>query len=339
MSQSKKTPNRPPVFSIIGSGSWATALLKILEHNGYQVKWWIRQNQDLESIQEHQRNPKYMGSLAIDLSKVTLTNQIKEAVQDADIVLLAVPSFFLENALRGLSKKDLKNKLVVSTIKGIIPSGHQLVTDYLNSHFGVLYENLVVLSGPSHAEEVAYGRMTYLTIGSHSKANSDQLCHVFKTDYLNFKTSEDITGIEYTAVFKNIYAIISGISNSMGYGDNFQAVLVNNALKELAQMLDAFTSSSRNIMDSVYMGDLLVTAYSQFSRNRTFGNMLGKGYSKKAALMEMNMVPEGYYAVQPAYELVEENNVNAPIVAAAFRIIHENISPGIEIRILEDKLE
>lgn len=335
--KSKQTGASPDI-AVIGSGSWATALLKILEHKGHTIHWWVRSDKSIEHIRDHGSNPKYLSALDIDISNIHLTNDISEAVEDVDICLLAVPSFFLQNALAQLPIDSFSNKLVVSAIKGIVPNHDQLVSDYLAREFGLPQQQFINISGPSHAEEVAFGRRTYLTLASQSETNATYIADLLNTHYLTIKTSEDVLGLEYAAVLKNVYAIAGGICNSLGYGDNFQAVLVAAAAREMETFVKRVAKSERNILETGYLGDLLVTAYSQFSRNRTFGNMIGKGYSTNSALMEMTMVPEGYYAIEPAFHLLNQYGVNAPILNAVYQILHEGHDPDRMIAEITDEL-
>lgn len=330
--------NENPEIAVIGSGSWATALLKILEYRGHRIHWWVRSQKSLAYIQQHQRNPKYLSSIDIDLKQIRLTNSVQEAVEKADVCLLAVPSFFIKQVLDDLPKNAFSGKMVISAIKGIVPDHDQLVSEYLHHEFSLPYQQFINISGPSHAEEVAYERRTYLTLAGHSYENANFIASLLKTEYLTINLSRDILGLEYAAVLKNVYAISGGICNSLGYGDNFQAVLVSAAAREMDEFLKKVAKSERNILETGYLGDLLVTAYSQFSRNRTFGNMIGKGYSTNAALMEMTMVPEGYYAIEPAYHLINQYEVDAPILKAVYEILHDNREGDEVIEEIADRL-
>lgn len=334
----KKAPANNPEITVIGSGSWGTAILKVLEQNGYRVNWWVRKKESIRYIRQHHRNPRYLSSLELDLSRINPSSNLKELVGKTKICFLAIPSSFLKDSLKSLSTKDFKDKLVVSAIKGIVPEKNQLVSEFMQETYHVPDKNFINLSGPSHAEEVAFERLTFLTLAGTSSENVNKIRELLENHFLNIRRSDDVTGLEYAAVFKNIYAIASGMANSLGYGDNFQAVLVAAATREMKHFLDKVAPQKRNILESGYLGDLLVTAYSQFSRNRTFGNMLGKGYSVKSALLEMNMIPEGYYAIVPAYEKAQKNKVEEPILKAIYHVLHENISPVMEVKILAEKL-
>ncbi len=310
-------------IAVVGSGSWATALVKLLTHHDHAIHWWIRRSSVLQTIQEEGYNPHYLSALTLDSPNLAVTNGIEEAVDQADLVLLAVPSFFLKKALAPLSANAFDGKIVISAIKGIVPETDCLVSQYLEEAFGLSEDQFVGISGPSHAEEVAFSRQTYLTLASRKQPNAEAVADLIQTSFLHISVSTDVEGLEYAAVLKNVYAIAGGICNSLGYGDNFQAVLVASAAREITHFLDQIVPQPRNFMDTGYLGDLLVTAYSQFSRNRTFGNMIGKGYPTNAALMEMTMVPEGYYAIEPAYHLLCRYNLRAPLLSAVYRILHE----------------
>lgn len=315
--------NHDSPIAVIGSGSWATALVTLLQHHGHTVHWWIRKADTLNAITKEKRNPRYLSALTLNPDSLYLTTDVNEAVAKADLVLLAVPSFFLKSALATLKTDALEGKVLISAIKGIVPEMDCLVSGYLKNTFGVSDDQFVGISGPSHAEEVAYGRQTYLTLASSSTSNAQAVADMIETSFLHITISTDVEGLEYAAVLKNVYAIAGGICNSLGYGDNFQAVLVAAGAREIQTFLDTVTPMHRSILETGYLGDLLVTAYSQFSRNRTFGNMIGKGYRTNAALMEMTMVPEGYYAIEPAYHLLNQHQIKAPILEAVYQILHD----------------
>ena len=304
-------------IAIIGGGSWATALVKILSNNCNCMSWWLRNSESVEYIIANRHNPKYLTDVEIDLSKVTPTASLAECLSEADMVILAVPSAFLKNALTGSDSGYFANKLVFSAIKGIIPDDLLIVGDYLNQKLSIPLQNIGVITGPCHAEEVALEKLSYLTIACQNTQNAQKLSDLMQCRYIKTTVSDDIYGTEYTAVIKNVIAIAGGICHGLGYGDNFQAVLVSNAIQEIKRFLDAVSPINRDINDSAYLGDLLVTAYSQFSRNRTFGNMIGKGYTVHSAQMEMNMVAEGYYAVKCIYELNKKYRADIPICDTA----------------------
>ncbi len=325
-------------IAVLGSGSWATALVKLLLNNVSHLNWFIRHNEDIKFITKYRHNPKYLTSVLFNTSKITFFSDIKEAIQRSDLIVLAIPAPFLEESLAEC-KGLLDNKFIVSAVKGIIPGHNLTVAEYLNQIFNVPFSAVAIISGPCHAEEIALERLSYLTISSKNKKDARYIAQVISCHYVRTKISTDIYGTEYAAVLKNIVAIGAGICHGLGYGDNFQAVLVSNAHQEIKRFLDKTYKSKRKINSSPYLGDLLVTTYSQFSRNRTLGTMIGKGYSVRSALLEMNMVAEGSYSVSCIKEINEKYKVNMPIVNAVFNILHGKIAPAIEIKLLEEKLK
>src|ERR1035437_4703326 len=325
-------------IAVIGGGSWATAIVKMLCNNATQVHWWIRNEAVIEHIKKHKHNPNYLTSVEFDTSKLVLNTDLKEVVEKADILIMAVPSAFLKNALSGLTSEDFKNKQVFSAIKGIVPEHNLIVGEFFNKEYKIPVENIGVITGPCHAEEVAMEKLSYLTIASQSLENAEFVASQLKCRYIKTTVSDDIYGTEYSAVLKNVFAIASGICHGLGYGDNFQAVLISNAIQEIKRFVDVVHPIDRDIKSSAYLGDLLVTAYSQFSRNRTFGGMIGKGYSVKSAQLEMNMIAEGYYGTKCVYEINKKYNVNMPITNAVYNILYEKISPAIEMKLLTDEL-
>lgn len=326
-----------PIVAVVGGGSWATALVKLLQNNVNNIAWYMRNTEAIKFIKEHRRNPNYITSAELDVSKIFLSNNLEEVVNKAEIVVLAVPAPFLKGRLTG-TNLDLKDKFVVSAIKGIIPEDNLIVGDFVHNFYNVPFDNIGVISGPCHSEEVALERLSYLTIACPDVKNARAFAQLLDCRYMITSVSDDIYGTEYSAVLKNIFAVASGICHGLGYGDNFQAVLISNAIQEIKRFVDTVHPITRDIKSSAYLGDLLVTAYSQFSRNRTFGNMIGKGYSVNSAQMEMNMVAEGYYATKCIKEINENFNVNMPITDAVYNILYEKISPAIEIKILTEFL-
>ncbi|MBC6989899.1 MULTISPECIES: NAD(P)H-dependent glycerol-3-phosphate dehydrogenase [Hymenobacter] len=324
-------------IAVIGGGSWATALTKILSENGAQVGWWLRHKEDVQHLLRTRHNARYLSSVAFDLDKVLPSSDLEEVVEAAEWVVLAVPAAFVQNALEKLDRDDLKHKRVISAIKGMIPSKNVLVTDYVAERFRLPHERLGIVAGPCHAEEVALEKQSYLTIGAWDMALAEDFCQLLRNRYVKASPMLDLDGIEYCAVMKNIIALTCGIAHGLGYGDNFQAVLVSNAVQEIRRFVHAVNPQPRDLSASAYLGDLLVTAYSQFSRNRTFGSMIGRGYSVKSAQLEMNMVAEGYYAVKSIHELNKKLLVNMPIALAAYRILYEKVAPAVEIELLKEK--
>ena len=322
---------------MVGGGSWATALVKILSENNVSIKWWMRKQADADHIKQFGHNPSYLSDVQINTRKVKVCTRIKDALKDSDYVILAVPAAFVADALTGLKPDHFRGKRVVSAIKGMIPVKNCLVTEFMQTTFNVAMEQQCVIAGPCHAEEVALEKQSYLSIGSLDLPLAERFGTLLRNRYVRASPLDDIYGIEYCAVMKNIIALACGIAHGLNYGDNFQAVMVSNAMLEIEAFLQAIHPRQRNLSGSAYLGDLLVTAYSQFSRNRTFGNMVGRGYSVRSAQVEMNMIAEGYYAVKIIHEINKKLRVNMPITAAAYNILYERISPPVEIAILKDK--
>ena len=325
------------IISVIGGGSWATAIVKILSNNVSKIHWWVRSNETAEFIRKYKHNPNYLSDVEIDLSKIEIETDLKKAITSSDLIILAVPSAFLKNTLEKITSDDFKGRAVFSAIKGIIPDDLLIIGDFLNQKIGIPVNQIGVITGPCHAEEVAMERLSYLTIASQNKDTASRLATIMSCRYIKTSVSDDIYGTEYSAVLKNVIAIASGICHGVGYGDNFQAVLISNAIQEIERFVKAVHPVDRDIKDSAYLGDLLVTAYSSFSRNRMFGTMVGKGYSVKFAQLEMNMIAEGYYATKCIYELNKKYNVNIPITNAVYHVLYEKIAPRIEMKLLSDQ--
>lgn len=325
-------------ISVIGSGSWATAIVKILLNNTEELCWYMRRDEDIEYTKKYYHNPRYLSSVEFETEKLQLTSDVKKAVEYGDIIILAVPSAFCHETLALLDPQAFKNKIVFSAIKGIIPEHNLIVGEYMNTQWNVPLENIGVITGPCHAEEVAMEKLSYLTIACSNTGNAEWLAEKMRCRYIKVTSSDDIYGTEYSAVLKNVVAVAGGICHGLGYGDNFLSVLVSNAIQEIERFVKVVHPIDRDIKASAYLGDLLVTAYSQFSRNRMFGTMLGKGYSVKMAQLEMNMIAEGYYAVKCVHEINQKYKVDMPIVNAVYNIVYERIAPAIEIRLLTEKL-
>jgi glycerol-3-phosphate dehydrogenase (NAD(P)+) len=325
---------------VIGGGSWATANIKMLTDNTVdkEVFWWMRNTEAVEHIRQYHRNPHYLSSVEIKLPAQNVSTDLKMLIPKGDVLLLNVPAAFLKDALKDVTPNDLKGKKIVSAIKGIVPDENLIIGEFLNQQYGVPFENLVVLSGPCHAEEVALEKLSYLTVASRDHELAACFAGLLQTRYIKTNVSDDIYGTEYAAVLKNIYAIASGICHGVGYGDNFQSVLISNAIREIKNFVDTVHPIDRDINESAYLGDLLVTAYSQFSRNRTFGNMIGKGYTVKSAQLEMNMIAEGYYAVKCLHEINKQYKVDMPICTAVYAILYKKRSPVSEMQHLAEKL-
>ncbi len=327
-------------IGILGGGSWATALVKIFaENENIPVNWWLRNEDHVSHINKFGHNPAYLGSVQININRVSVSSDINKVVENSDLLILAVPSAFLDASLRLLKNPEfLKNKKICSAIKGIVPETGQIVARYLEDKFGVDALNIAVIGGPCHAEEVALEKLSYLTVSSLEEGLAQNTSNLLQCRYINCKTNSDIYGAEYASVLKNIYSIGAGICHGIGFGDNFQAVLVSNAIMEMEQFLDAIHQAHRDVKETAYLGDLLVTAYSQFSRNRTFGNMLGKGYSVKSAQLEMDMIAEGFYAVAPVYDLAAKSGLNLPILTFVYNVVNKGLSAQEEAQILTKKL-
>ena len=326
--------------AVIGGGSWATALAHIVLQNKSHINWFIYEKEIIEHLQEHKNNPQYLSSLEFNTQQITFYNNIQEVIKDSDIILMVVPSAYIKSTM-GNEDIDFSGKLFISAVKGIIPVDNLTITQYFGKRYNIPDDHLLVVSGPSHAEEVAMQRLTYLTVGCSNSENANAVADLIKCSFVKTIISSDVIGIEYVAVLKNIYALATGIAHGMGYGDNFIAVLVSNAVREMKRFLNVAYkgTTKRKIHHSVYLGDLLVTAYSQFSRNRTFGTMIGKGYSVKSTMLEMNMVAEGYYAAACIKELNKELKVIMPITEAVYNILYEKFSPSMEMRLLIEKLQ
>lgn len=326
-----------PRIAVVGGGSWATAIAKILAETNEHINWFMRNIETIQAFKELKHNPRYLCAVDFDLSRITFTDDLDELIEMSDIIIFAIPSAFLKMVL-GRAKCSLKGKIVVSAIKGLIPDDNLIIAEFFNQYYDVSLEQVVVISGPCHAEEIALERLSYLTFACHDTRVARQVSQLFNCHYVKTTISDDIYGTEYAAVMKNIVAIAAGICHGLRYGDNFQAVLVANAIQEIERFVAAVHPIERDIKSSAYLGDLLVTAYSQFSRNRTFGTMIGKGYSVKSAQMEMLMIAEGYFGVKGIYEINQQYHVNMPIVNAVYNILYERISPAMEIRLLTEQL-
>lgn len=310
---------------VMGSGSWGTALVKILlESANMHVDWWVRSPDMAEYINTKGRNPKYLRSVKLDTNRLKASSDVQELVAANDTILLVTPSAFVSDILDQLTNEQLVGKKIISAIKGVEPKSLKIVGEYLIEHKGVNESDFGVITGPCHAEEVAQEKLSYLTFASTNTVFCEKMCAALDCGYIKVTPSADIYGTEISAVLKNVYAIAAGMCHSLGYGDNFQAVLVSNAIREIKRFIAAVHPIDRDADDSAYLGDLLVTAYSQYSRNRTLGAMLGKGYSVKSALMEMEMVAEGYYATESIHKLNEEYAVDMPILDFVYEVIYTN---------------
>lgn len=325
-------------IAVLGGGSWATAIVSILSTNVDDLVWCMRNESAAQHIKQTQHNPNYLVGVSIDTDKINVNSDFKTTCEQADIIILAIPSAFLHAALDALDL-DLSNKIFFSAVKGIIPEYNQIVGEYIQNQFKVPLHQIGVITGPCHAEEVALERLSYLTVACQDNLVAEFMSNQLRCNFIKVITSDDIYGTEYSAVLKNVVAVAAGIAHGLGYGDNFLSVLISNAIREIQRFLDVVHPIDRDIKDSAYLGDLLVTAYSKFSRNRTFGTYIGKGYSVRAAQLDMNMIAEGYYAVKSIHEINKQHGVLMPITDAVYHIVYEKISPRLRFKELSDQLD
>jgi glycerol-3-phosphate dehydrogenase (NAD(P)+) len=327
----------PGRIAVCGGGSWATAIAKILLSTQDTINWYMRRQDQIDEFMRVSKNPSYLTGLKFDIDRINFTSKINDVVKQSDTLIFATPSPFLKLHLKKL-RQSLKGKTIVTAIKGIVPDENLIVTDYFQQFYSVPKDNLVVLAGPCHAEEVALERLSYLTIACSNRDKARKLACVLTNNYIKTSITEDVTGIEYASVLKNVYSIAAGICHGLKYGDNFQAVLISNAVQEMQRFCNAVHPLPRSIDESAYLGDLLVTGYSKFSRNRTFGTMIGKGYSVKTAQLEMEMIAEGYYGAKCIKEINECYQVNMPIMEVVYNVLYNRASPILQIRALTDML-
>lgn len=314
------------MVAVLGGGSWATALAKLLLQNCKEILWYMRRDDRIEDFKRLGHNPAYLTDAHFDVEHIEFSSDINETCSRADTLLFATPSPYFKSHVDKLTV-DISNKMVISAIKGIVPDDNEIVSDYMTSRFHVAPDRVAVIGGPCHAEEVALGRPSFLTIGCHDIQRAQEVGRLLTGSFMHTITSEDVEGIEYAAVLKNVYAIASGIIHGMKMGDNFLAMLVSNATREMERFVNAVAPRYRNICDSVYLGDLLVTAYSRFSRNHNFGAIIGKGYSVAAAKMEMEQTAEGYYGTKCIHEINKSYNVPMPILEAVYYILYRGMKP------------
>ena len=322
-------------IAIIGGGSWATAIAKIVLSHTQHIGWYMRRDDRIEDFKRMGHNPAYLTSVHFNIENIFFSSDINEIVKSYDTLIFVTPSPYLKNHLKKL-KTRIRDKFIVTAIKGIVPDENLVCSEYFHQLYDVTYQQLACIGGPSHAEEVALERLSYLTVGCADVEKAKALTDVLSSNFIKTKTSTDVVGIEYSSVLKNVYAIAAGICSGLKYGDNFQSVLMSNAVQEMSRFLKSVHPIERSIEDSVYLGDLLVTGYSNFSRNRTFGTMIGKGYSVKSAQIEMEMIAEGYFGTKCMKEINRHMHVNMPILDAVYNILYERINPQIEIKLLTD---
>ncbi len=329
--------NFPGKIAVLGGGTWATALAKIMLNQEKHINWYMRRPEQIAEFEKTGHNPSYLSNVEFNIDRITFYSDINQIVDASDTLILAVPSPFLKGHLEKLDR-PINDKFVISAIKGIIPPENLLVTDYLSQYYNIPAENMAIIGGPCHAEEIALERLTYPTIACTDVNRARAISKVFNNRFVKTSVSNDVAGIELAAVLKNVYAIASGICHGLKYGDNFQAVLVSNAISEMEHFVNVICPIDRNIQDSAYLGDLLVTCYSSFSRNRTFGSMIGKGYSVKAAQVEMQMIAEGYYGTKCIREMNEQYGAKIPIADMVYKVLYEGASALEEIKILREQI-
>ena len=322
-------------IAIIGGGSWATAIAKIVVRHTHHIGWYMRRDDRIKEFKRLGHNPAYLMSVRFNTDEIYFSSDLNEVAQLYDTLVFVTPSPYLKNHLRRLRTR-IRDKFILTAIKGIVPDENVVCSEYFHQVYDVPYENLACLAGPSHAEEVALERLSYLTVACADVDKAEAFAEVLRSDYIKTKTSTDVAGIEYSSVLKNVYAIAAGICSGLKFGDNFQAVLMSNAIQEMSRFLRSVLPSERDVDDSAYLGDLLVTGYSNFSRNRVFGTMIGKGYSVKSAQIEMEMIAEGYFGTKCMKEINRHCHVNMPILDAVYNILYERISPQVEIKLLTD---
>jgi glycerol-3-phosphate dehydrogenase (NAD(P)+) len=325
-------------IAVVGGGSWATAIIKLLCNTQEKVNWWMRSEASVTHILNHKHNPKYLQSVELNLFKLNVSTNLTEIIESADVIIVATPSAFLTETFAHISNDLFRDKVVFSAVKGIIPEFNAIPARFIHKTLGTPYEKIGIICGPCHAEEVALERLSYLTIACSDQDIAAHMANALTCRYIKTTLSDDLFGTEISAVLKNVYALAAGICHGIGYGDNFQAVLISNAIQEIERFIDVVSPVHRDTKSSAYLGDLLVTAYSNFSRNRTFGFMIGKGYSVKSAQLEMNMIAEGYYATNSLTEINKKFEVDMPILKAVYRILYGGISPVIEMNLLAEKL-
>ena len=323
---------------ILGSGSWATAIAKMLCQNVDTLHWWVRSEDTAQELMRYGHNPRYIQSVSFPQHKLDVTTDMQKVVDACDVLVVAIPSLYLHEVFRNSAVKGLETKVVFSAVKGMVAEYDSIPARYLHKAFDIPYENIGMICGPCHAEEVAREKLSYLTVACPNEAHAEEFAELLETRYIRVQTSDDVFGAELAAVLKNVYAIAAGIAHGLGYGDNFISVLVSNASQEMKRFLAAVHEIDRDVKGSPYLGDLLVTAYSPHSRNRTLGTMVGKGYTVKSALLEMDMVAEGYTGSQGIHGMNQKFKVDIPIAEAAYRILHEKMAPSIEMRLLSDEL-
>jgi glycerol-3-phosphate dehydrogenase (NAD(P)+) len=323
-------------ITILGNGSWSSALAKILTDNGHHTNWWMRSEEAIQHLKQTGHNPHYLKIVSYDLELLTLYHDIHQAIAASDIILVGIPSAFVVGVFESLQPHELDQKIILSAIKGILPEKYVLLNEYLSTQFGLQLDNYCCISGPCHAEEVAADKLSYLTFASANEELAEEIAALFTNQNLKTIVSTDVYGVQYASVLKNIYALGAGIAHGLDYGDNFLSVYITNCFSELQQFMEVIsTQTQHHYNTSAYLGDLLVTCYSLHSRNRTFGNYIGKGYSVNAAKLELNMVAEGYYASKGIYEIGMKYHYSLPIATAIYNILWHQHAAKAEFETIE----
>lgn len=325
-------------FSLIGNGSWATAIAKIITDNGHEVHWWMRKSGAVQSLKEHHHNTPYLSSISFDPALVAPSTDLKEVLSSTDHIIFCVPSAYLPEILEQITPQQLHQKYIISAVKGILPKRHQLLSDYLTEKLGVSNENFVSITGPCHAEEIAMERLSYLTFSCSDHSKAEQIAGAFGNEYLHALSATDSVGTQYASVLKNVYALGAGIAHGLGYGDNFMSVYVTRCFEEMHQYLCGLGCDATGLIRSPYLGDLLVTCYSLHSRNRRLGSLLGQGYSLKASVTEMGMVAEGYYAAQGMHHITARQKKSLPVLEYIYKVLWEGASAADGFKKIESLL-
>lgn len=311
--------------AVLGSGTWATAIAKILNENGTDFSWWIREDKIVKNLQTRGRNPLYLSSVKFLPTTLKVSTNLEEVISTSDYLIVVLPSAYIFKTFQEISPTILKNKRIIIASKGIVAETQQLISDYFEEHFAISKSQIAVVYGPSHAEEIAQGRLTFLSIATKEKSFSNVIRKFFESPYVKLTSNQDLEGLEYAVTLKNIYALGAGIYIGLGYGDNLIASYMANCIREMKQFFkEIHPSSLPHLTDSSYIGDLLVTAYSQHSRNRTFGHLIGKGISVSVAHLELQMVAEGYYACACIYKLMKKEGISLPIVESVYNILYQD---------------
>ncbi|HJD92617.1 MULTISPECIES: NAD(P)H-dependent glycerol-3-phosphate dehydrogenase [Bacteroides] len=325
-------------IAIIGGGSWATAIAKIVLSKKDKINWYMHREDRIIAFKEKGHNPAYLTNVNFDINKINFSNDINKTINTADTLIFVTPSPYLKDELKDLTV-SLENKLIVTAIKGIIPGKNLIVSDFFSQVYHVSQPNIAVIGGPCHAEEVAKHKLSYLTVSCTDLEKAKSFSNLLTNDYVRVTTSKDVAGVEYGSVLKNVYAIAAGIYYGLGYGDNFHAVLLSNSILEMDKFLNKVYPLNRNVCESVYLGDLLVTGYSKYSRNRRFGHSIGQGHSVEGAQAEMGMVAEGYYGTKCIYEINLKQQVDMPILQAVYKVLYQNADPRSEMKLLTNRLK